>query len=200
MRLEEKNISELNAAKYNPRVTLEPGMEEFEKLRRSIEHFGDVEPIVWNERTGNVVGGHQRLQVMKFLGRDTAKVSVVDMPEEEEKLLNIALNKAKGEWDNAKLESLLRDIDTETLDFTGFGADEVAILLASNDGIDDSDLEEDTPDDWQDGIEFYGASFVVTLRFAGINEAREWIAKEGLDLALQENSHTSVYRFGEGEV
>ena len=92
MRLEEKNISELNAAKYNPRVTLEPGMEEFEKLRRSIEHFGDVEPIVWNERTGNVVGGHQRLQVMKFLGRDTAKVSVVDMSEEEEKLRKTVLS------------------------------------------------------------------------------------------------------------
>ena len=195
MKLEEKSISELNAAKYNPRITLEPGMEEFEKLRRSIEHFGDVEPIVWNERTGNVVGGHQRLQVMQFLGRDKATVSVVDMPEEEEKLLNIALNKAKGEWDNAKLEALLRGIDTESLDFTGFGADELAVLLASNDGIDDDGWGEDG--DWQDDINFYGAAWVVTARFRNSEEAQAWIDREGLPGTCKENSNTTVIRFGE---
>ena len=195
MRLEEKNISELNAAKYNPRVTLEPGMEEFEKLRRSIEHFGDVEPIVWNERTGNVVGGHQRLQVMKFLGRDTAKVSVVDMSEEEEKLLNIALNKAKGEWDGAKLESLLKDMDIEVLDFTGFRADEIAVLLASNDGIDEN--WNGDGDDWQDDINFYGAAWVVTARFRNGEEAQAWIDREGLPGTCKENSNTTVIRFGE---
>ncbi len=196
MRLEEKNISELNAAKYNPRVTLEPGMEEFEKLRRSIEHFGDVEPIVWNERTGNVVGGHQRLQVMKFLGRDTAKVSVVDMSEEEEKLLNIALNKAKGEWDNAKLEKLLRNMDCENLDFTGFGPNEIAVMLASNDGIDDENWDNDA--DWQDDVNFYGAAWVVTARFQNSEEAQAWIDREGLPGTCKENSNTTVIRFGEG--
>ena len=195
MRLEEKNISELNAAKYNPRVTLEPGMEEFEKLRRSIEHFGDVEPIVWNERTGNVVGGHQRLQVMKFLGRDTAKVSVVDMSEEEEKLLNIALNKAKGEWDNVKLEKLLRDMDYENLDFTGFGPDEIAVMLASNDGIDDENWDNDA--DWQDDVNFYGAAWIVTARFKNAEEAQAWIDREGLPGVCKAKSNTTVIRFGE---
>lgn len=68
----EIEIGKLNAAPYNPRVELEPGMPEWEKLRISIETFGSVEPIVWNERTGNVVGGHQRLKVLKHLGHKTA--------------------------------------------------------------------------------------------------------------------------------
>lgn len=196
MRLEEKKLSELNAATYNPRVTLEPGMEEFEKLKKSIEHFGDVEPIVWNERTGNVVGGHQRLQVLKFLGRETATVSVVDLGEKEEKLLNLALNKAKGEWDNAKLEKLLRGMDIADLDFTGFGPDEIAVMLASNDGIDDEDWDEGD-NDWQDDVNFYGAAWIVTARFKNAEEAQAWIDREGLPGVCKANSNTTVIRFGE---
>ncbi|SDO86097.1 ParB N-terminal domain-containing protein [Selenomonas ruminantium] len=196
MRLEEKSLSELNAATYNPRVTLEPGMEEFEKLKTSIEHFGDVEPIVWNERTGNVVGGHQRLQVLKFLGRETATVSVVDLGEKEEKLLNLALNKAKGEWDNAKLEKMLRDMDTENLYFTGFGPDEIAVMLASNDGIDDEDWDEGD-NDWQDDVNFYGAAWIITARFRNAEEAQAFIDREGLPGVCKANSNTTVIRFGE---
>ena len=58
--VQEIKVTQLNAAPYNPRIDLEPGMPEWEKLKRSIEEFGNVEPIVWNKRTGNVVGGHQR--------------------------------------------------------------------------------------------------------------------------------------------
>lgn len=47
---------QINAAAYNPRADLQPGDPEYEKLKRSIEEFGYVEPIVWNERTGNMVG------------------------------------------------------------------------------------------------------------------------------------------------
>jgi ParB-like chromosome segregation protein Spo0J len=53
-------IHQINAAAYNPRVDdLQPGDVEYEKLRRSIEEFGYVESIVWNKRTGNMVGSHQ---------------------------------------------------------------------------------------------------------------------------------------------
>lgn len=43
-------IDRINAAAYNPRIDLQPGDPEYEKLRRSIEEFGYVEPIVWNAR------------------------------------------------------------------------------------------------------------------------------------------------------
>lgn len=171
-------------------------MDEYEKLRKSIETFGDVEPIVWNHRTGNVVGGHQRLQVLKDLGYKKATVSVVEMDEAAEKRLNLALNKARGDWDGKKLEELLQEMAPDALEVSGFGADEVAILLENNDGVNDWDGDEGD-DDWQEGVSLYGASFVVTLRFKDIEEARAWIQKEGLDAALQEGSHTTVIRFGE---
>lgn len=196
MRLENVELDKLKEAAYNPRVKLEPGMDEYEKLRKSIETFGDVEPIVWNQRTGNVVGGHQRLQVLRDLGEKEATVSVVDMDEMAEKRLNLALNKARGDWDGKKLEELLQEMDPDALEVSGFGADEVAILLENNDGVDDWDGD-DGDDDWQEGVNLYGASFVVTLRFKGIEEVRTWIQKEGLDAALQEGSHTTVIRFGE---
>lgn len=196
MRLEKVELDKLKEAAYNPRVKLEPGMDEYEKLRKSIETFGDVEPIVWNQRTGNVVGGHQRLQVLRDLGEKEATVSVVDMDEAAEKRLNLALNKARGDWDSEKLEELLQEMNPDALEVSGFGADEVAILLENNDGVDDWDGD-DGDDDWQEGVSFYGASFVVTLRFKDIEEARTWIQKEGLDAALQEGSHTTVIRFGE---
>nr|WP_304100533.1 ParB N-terminal domain-containing protein [Mitsuokella multacida] len=196
MRLEKVELDKLKEAAYNPRVKLEPGMDEYEKLRKSIETFGDVEPIVWNQRTGNVVGGHQRLQVLRDLGKKEATVSVVDMDEAAEKRLNLALNKARGDWDGEKLETLLSEMDPDALEVSGFGADEVAILLENNDGVDDWDGD-DGDDDWQEGVNLYGASFVVTLRFKDIEKARTWIQKEGLDAALQEGSHTTVIRFGE---
>lgn len=196
MRLEKVELDKLKEAAYNPRVKLEPGMDEYERLRKSIETFGDVEPIVWNQRTGNVVGGHQRLQVLRDLGYEKATVSVVDMDEAAEKRLNLALNKARGDWDGEKLEALLAEMDPDALEVSGFGADEVAILLENNDGVGDWDGD-DGDDDWQEDVNFYGASFVVTERFRDIEQARAWIEAEGLDATLQEGSHTTVIRFGE---
>ena len=60
MNLQKISTDKISMAKYNPRKNLKPGDAEYEKLRRSIETFGYVEPIIWNERTGNIVGGHQR--------------------------------------------------------------------------------------------------------------------------------------------
>ena len=64
MNIEKKNVKDLLPADYNPRKDLKPGDPEYEKLKRSIEQFGYVEPVIWNEKTGRVVGGHQRLKVL----------------------------------------------------------------------------------------------------------------------------------------
>ena len=60
MQVEVINIREISPAFYNPRKDLKPGDPEYAKLLRSIDEFGCVEPLVWNKRTGNLVGGHQR--------------------------------------------------------------------------------------------------------------------------------------------
>ena len=111
MRIEKKKITELRRARYNPRVTLGIGDEEYELLKGSLETFGYVVPIIWNERTGRVVGGHQRLTILEEAGEKEVEVSVVDLDEEQEKQLNIALNKIEGEWDNELLRDLLNELD-----------------------------------------------------------------------------------------
>ena len=68
MLIEKINVSLLQPAAYNPRVELKPGDKEYEKLKKSIQEFGFVEPVIWNKSTGNVVGGHQRLSVLRDLG------------------------------------------------------------------------------------------------------------------------------------
>ena len=109
MIIEKKNAADLLPAEYNPRKDLKPGDLEYEKLKRSIEQFGYVEPVIWNKATGRVVGGHQRLKVLMDMGITEVDCVVVDMPEDKEKALNIALNKISGEWDKDKLSLLIAD-------------------------------------------------------------------------------------------
>lgn len=131
MKIRKISVDELIPAEYNPRKDLQPGDDEYEKLRKSIREFGYVEPIVMNERTGRVVGGHQRLKVLKEEGYNEVDVIVVDFDESREKALNIALNKISGEWDESKLKDLLIEIDTGEFDIevTGFDETEIADLI-----------------------------------------------------------------------
>jgi len=125
------NIDQLVPADYNPRKKLKPGDAEYEKLKWSLQEFGYVDPVIWNERTGHVIGGHQRLQVLIDSGETEVQVSVVDLDEDQEKALNIALNKISGEWDMAALAELLDELKRTDLDLalTGFDADEVDELF-----------------------------------------------------------------------
>ena len=122
--IQQKSISELNPAAYNPRKDLQPGDSEYEKLLRSVEEFGYVEPIIWNERTGNIVGGHQRFKVMKQLGAEYIDCVVVDMDSEREKALNIALNKISGEFDLPKLTEILQELKLSGIGYTITGFDD----------------------------------------------------------------------------
>ena len=121
----------LNPSAYNPRKDLKPGDKEYQKLKRSIEEFGYVEPVIWNKTTGNVVGGHQRLKVLLDLGHAEIDCVVVELDLQREKALNIALNKIQGEWDETKLAELMADLDAGAFDvsLTGFDASEIDELL-----------------------------------------------------------------------
>ena len=147
MNIEKKNVKDLLPADYNPRKDLKPGDPEYEKLKRSIEQFGYVEPVIWNEKTGRVVGGHQRLKVLTDMGITEVDVVVVDMDTEKEKALNIALNKISGEWDTEKLALVIADLQGTDFDvsLTGFDPEELEDLFRDDvkGGVkeDDFDLE-----------------------------------------------------------
>lgn len=146
MNIKTLKATELKAAEYNPRKDLQPEDAEYKKLRQSIEEFGYVEPIIWNERTGNVVGGHQRLKVLLEKGQEDIECVVVDLADKDEKILNVLLNKAKGRWDIGKLADLLQELDEAgEMELTGFEDWELQSLLMQYDHIKDL-MEEDFSD------------------------------------------------------
>lgn len=136
MIIKKMKLSELTPADYNPRMELKPGMEEYDKLKKSIVEFGFVDPPVFNIQTGNLVGGHQRVTVAKDLGfLEEIEVSIVDLPLEKEKALNVALNKISGKWDEEKLGALLKELSeqSEEINLTGFAESEIDDIITAFD-------------------------------------------------------------------
>lgn len=145
MRIETLPLAEVEDSYYNPRVPLQPGDPEYEQIKKSIQEYGLVEPLVYNIRTGRLVGGHQRKRVLQELGHVEAEFSVVDLDEDREKALNIALNRG-GRWDDDGLASLLDEIrgtDAEMLAVTGYTPDEVDDLLRDMEARHSTDFLDD---------------------------------------------------------
>ncbi|OKP91509.1 adenine methyltransferase [Paenibacillus sp. P3E] len=138
------SIEQINAATYNPRIDLKPGDPEYEKLRRSLDEFGYVDPIVWNEQTGNMVGGHQRYKVLVNEQNCTELAeSVVNLDPERERLLNLALNKVSGRWDDEALAQLLSELQEGEADLalSGFDPEEIKELITEFGGMSDTEID-----------------------------------------------------------
>ena len=146
MNLQRIPVSKLKPAKYNPRKDLKPGDPAYEKIRRSLHDFGYVDPVIWNEVTGNIVGGHQRYKVLVAEGATDIDCVVVHIENpQDEKALNIALNKAVGEWEPVALADLLSDLQQSGYDLgaTGFDAAEVDDLFSK---VHDKNVKDDDCD------------------------------------------------------
>lgn len=145
MNIQKINILKLKPSEYNPRKDLQPEDEEYIKIKNSILEFGYVAPVIINADM-TVIGGHQRLKVLKELGYEEIQCIVVDLDKNKEKALNLALNKISGEWDNDKLEAILAELKETDIDMniTGFSNDEIDDILKDIMGSneDDFDLEE----------------------------------------------------------
>ena len=141
MEIKELPLKELKPAAYNPRKKLKKGDKEYEKIKQSLLKFGYVDPIIVNEDL-TVIGGHQRLTVLKDLDYETAKCVIVKLSKEDEKALNIALNKITGQWDDALLADLLLDLQESdfNLELTGFEPTEIDNILSN---VHDKELSED---------------------------------------------------------
>ena len=125
-----KNI---NNAPYNPRKI---GEDELKRLKKAIKNKGLVQPIVWNERTGNIVGGHQRIKALDILEKtdeyfiDVARINV---DEAEEVHINIMLNNDSimGEYDVDILKDLKDEFDLD-LGSIGFSDADIDIMFGGN--------------------------------------------------------------------
>ena len=110
-------INSLNPAEYNPRQI---SNKQYEDLKASMEKFGCVDPIIINinpERLNVVVGGHQRLRILRELGAEKVPTVSVNLSEEDERELNIRLNKSGGTFD---MDILANEFDIVDLKEWGF--------------------------------------------------------------------------------
>jgi len=141
MRFEKRNVSDLIPAKYNPRKDLKPGDKEYEKIKNSITEFGYVDPIIINS-DNTIIGGHQRLKVLRDLGYTEVDCVVIEIDKTKEKALNIALNKISGEWNVELLKDLIDDLKESNFDieFTGFDPPELDEFFSE---LHNKDVKED---------------------------------------------------------
>ena len=124
------NRKAIKNAEYNPRFM---GEKEKKRLRKAIQENGLVSALTWNKRTGNLVGGHQRLSQLDALEKNDnyeLTVCVIDVDERQEAKLNVQLNNPsmQGEWDVGKLFEMTETFDL-SMDDMGFSATEAAYLF-----------------------------------------------------------------------
>lgn len=130
MNIVKVDIGKLIFPSYNPRKKLIPEDKIYKSIKASIEKFGYVDLIIVNKNF-TIIGGNQRVQILKDLGYTEIDVIQLDLNKKEEKALNIALNKIQGTWDEEKLNLLLTDLKTSLKDdffTTGFNDKEVERL------------------------------------------------------------------------
>ena len=157
---------ELSKAVYNPR-TIDTASKN--GLRESLDRFGYVQPIIFNEKTKTIVSGHQRLDILSEEGFETAEVHMVNLSVEDEKKLNILMNSktitgAFTDDINQMLDDIL-DADPSMFDMTGLG-DLYQIL---NDDKKDTDPLQNENKDIVKGMELipyesYDAILIVCKR------------------------------------
>jgi hypothetical protein len=107
-------LAELVPAAYNPRKIDKAAKR---ALAKSLERYGVVQDVVVNRRTGNIVGGHQRVDALLAVGETEVPVVWVDLDDKDERALNILLNSPKlsGAFDDRLLNALLVDLQAEAL-------------------------------------------------------------------------------------
>jgi len=128
LKVEEAPLATLYPAPWNPR-----DITEFQAraLRASLETYGAVEPLVINA-DGMILGGHQRAAAAADLGWTSFPAVRLDLEEREAKLLNLALNKIAGVWNERELANVISSVTSTPVELlvAGFGEHEVAAILA----------------------------------------------------------------------
>ena len=134
MEIKAISVKKLKPAPYNPRKI---APEALARLEASMSEFGLVEPLVVNkhdlDRNYTVIGGHQRLTLLKKRGIESVPCVILNLPPGKERALCIALNQPamQGEFDFTLLADCLESIDdgaTDVETLTGFTTSELAAI------------------------------------------------------------------------
>ena len=149
MKVKKIEINKLQPASYNPRQI---STKQYKDLKESIRKFDLCDPIIINKDM-TVIGGHQRLKICKELKYDKVDCVILDLTKEQEKELNIRLNKSGGEWDM----DLLSNFEIEELKDWGFKEIELGL------NIDKIDSEEEPSND----------NYIITIIEDDISKANE---------------------------
>jgi|TARA_R110001583_G_scaffold6471_5_gene32646 ParB-like chromosome segregation protein Spo0J len=157
MKIEKIDINKLQPASYNPRQI---STKQYKDLKESIKKFTLCDPIIINKDM-TVIGGHQRLKVCKDLKHTEIDCVILDLTKEEERELNIRLNKSGGEFDM----DLLSNFEIEELKDWGFKEIEL--------GLNIDKIEEDKQD-----------NYIITITEDDISKANE-LYKELKDRGLK---------------
>ena len=150
MKVKKIDINKLQPASYNPRQI---STKQYKDLKESVNRFGVVDPIIINKDM-TVIGGHQRLKVCKDLKHTEIDCVVLDLTKEEERELNIRLNKSGGEFD---MDILANEFDVEELKDWGFKEIELGL------NIDKIDIEEEPEQD----------NYIITIIEDDLKKANE---------------------------
>lgn len=206
-------LEDIIPAEYNPRQDLQKGDFEYDRLKDSIDTLGFVKPLVVNIRNNVLVSGHQRLKILLENGVTETEVMIVDLDDEKEKLLNIAMNRIEGDWEWSKLESLLKEFSADELSVTGFTLAEIESIFEMNaedagsiyaPGVEEDDTdaedyyEEDADYEGEETLDDGAASpmdntpCTVYLSFSGKEAAENWLASQGIDRKFDRSQNIIV--------
>ena len=206
-------LEDIIPAEYNPRQDLQKGDFEYDRLKDSIDTLGFVKPLVVNIRNNVLVSGHQRLKILLENGVTETEVMIVDLDDEKEKLLNIAMNRIEGDWEWSKLESLLKEFSADELSVTGFTLAEIESIFEMNaedavsiyaPGVEEDDTdaedynEEDADYEGEETLDDGAASpmdntpCTVYLSFSDKEAAENWLASQGIDRKFDRSQNIIV--------
>lgn len=124
MKVEQRKVFDLKFYPGNPRQMSEDVLDD---LKKSIKEFGFVDPLIINEEN-EVIGGNQRLKAAIEEGLEEVPVTIIKLPKDKEKALNLALNKIQGRFDNALLFEFIKDLSVDMVDLSGFSEQEIYLL------------------------------------------------------------------------
>ena len=136
-------LSEINAAGYNPRKDLKKNDSAYKSLKRSMDEYGFIVPLIYNEQTKTLISGHQRLKVLKDEGKAEAEVVIVDMDETKEKALCVAMNKISGNWDYGALADIIEEFQAAdfSTELAGFSEADIKELFEDETEPEDDSYE-----------------------------------------------------------